>query len=480
MKRRDFLRNSLYASMAAGAGLSLPLNASAACTEVVDMPRTLVNLMLYGGMDSKFLFMPAPSHFSSNYLDKIWAARSVLYSGGYANYTEMFDNEYLLTNHNGFEFGIFGRCEWLKAEFDAGRVAIIANSFCSQNRRHDQSQLNANAGEPVFNQLHYDRDGWGGRLIEQLPSSANTVELAHEISIFGNGTNSGDRLQQVIHAQNTRSIALPNPDAGSVTSRRNILARALRSYYEARGAEVAGQANSAHTLFFQHNAAFREFGDAVESRLNSCGPLPGSLANLDLYSNHFEQQCRNLYDVCLGLAPQDPVNLNVRAVSMRYDGWDTHNNQIARIGNNLEDLFGASGGLATAMGEINILPSLSKPAKDQLVLYFSSDFGRQLRANGDAGTDHGRGIYSLLWGNDVNGGLYGEMFPEREANLDGNNKIPLETSGADVLGQTSSEKILAEVCDWMEPGSSIGTNVFPNAGLAAVETPNLLDNLMSG
>ena len=75
MKRRDFLKNSMYASMAAGAGLTLPLHASAACN-AVDMPRTLVNLMLYGGMDSKFIFMPAPSHTSSNYLDRIWEARS--------------------------------------------------------------------------------------------------------------------------------------------------------------------------------------------------------------------------------------------------------------------------------------------------------------------------------------------------------------------------------------------------------------------
>jgi len=71
---------------------------------------------------------------------------------------------------------------------------------------------------------------------------------------------------------------------------------------------------------------------------------------------------------------------------MRYDGFDTHNNELFRIGNNLEDLFGATGGLATTMAEIS---TLNQAAKDNLVLYFSSDFGRQLRANGDAGTDHG-------------------------------------------------------------------------------------------
>jgi hypothetical protein len=60
---------------------------------------------------------------------------------------------------------------------------------------------------------------------------------------------------------------------------------------------------------------------------------------------------------------------------------------------------------------------------------------------------------------------------------DGKGRIPLETSGADILGQTSTERILAEVCEWMQPGASPA--VFPNAGSAAVETPNLLDNLMA-
>ncbi len=100
-----------------------------------------------------------------------------------------------------------------------------------------------------------------------------------------------------------------------------------------------------------------------------------------------------------------------------------------------------------------------------------------IRANGDAGTDHGRGIYSILWGADVNGGLYGEMFPEREANPDEDGDVPLETSGSDVLGQTSTEKILAEVCEWMQPGSS--SSVFPGAGAAETEVPGLVEGLLS-
>lgn len=474
INRRSFLRHSIYASLAgtAALGIGLPARALADCT-TVDMPRTLVNLMFYGGIDSRFIFMPAPSHPSAAYLDQIWQARKALYSTSYATYQEMFTAEYDPVSDPddpGFEFGIHNRCGWLRSEFEAGRVAIVANSFCSRNRRHDQSQLNANLGLPEYSDLIYNQSGWGGRLTEQL-TGAKTVELSHEISVFGNSSVAGERLKNVIHAKDTRDIALPNVNPNfSTTDRRNMLTRALKSYYEARGAELKQNTSSPFNIFFQHNAAFREFGDAVKDRLDACGDLPLELSGLSLNSGHFAQQCRNLYDVCLA-----PDVLGVRTVSMRYDGWDTHNNQHSRISNNLEDVFGSGGGLATAIQQIGQIPTLSDPANRRLTLCVTSDFGRQLRANGDRGTDHGRGLYSIVAGYDVRGGVYGDMFPEREAVEDGGGVTPFQKSGADILGLTSTERILAEACEWLQAGSSAG--VFPNAASSEIESPGMLDNL---
>ncbi len=100
MKRRDFLRITLSASMATGTGLGMgfPLQALAAGCTITDLPRTLVNVMLYGGADLRFLFMPAPNHFSPTYVDSLWAARRALYSNSYNSYIDMFDNEYTLVN----------------------------------------------------------------------------------------------------------------------------------------------------------------------------------------------------------------------------------------------------------------------------------------------------------------------------------------------------------------------------------------------
>ena len=99
----------------------------------------------------------------------------------------MIDWDYI----SGLDFGIYGRCEWLKNEFLAGRVAVIANSFCSRNRRHDQSQLNANTGEPAFDGLYYDRDGWGGRLAEHQNFCACSRRAVGGRGYFGNETRDG-------------------------------------------------------------------------------------------------------------------------------------------------------------------------------------------------------------------------------------------------------------------------------------------------
>ena len=183
MNRRNFLRKSIFAAVAVGASSSIPLSALAMECQIVETPRTLVNLMLQGGADLRFLFMPAPNHPNNSYRDLAWAARRSLYEAGYENYQQMFDNEYLLATDptTGFQFGIYRRAAWLKEQFELGRVAVVANAYCSRNRRHDQSILNADVGEPDLDVLNFERAGWGGRLVEFLGDGANSVELASEI-----------------------------------------------------------------------------------------------------------------------------------------------------------------------------------------------------------------------------------------------------------------------------------------------------------
>ncbi len=484
MKRRELIQSLALASAAAGTGiLAYPLRALAeGCEPIPQMPRTLVNCMLNGGADLRFLFMPAPGSLDRKHEQLVFSSRRSLYASwretSSLDYQGLFDLEYDLATDplSGASIGILKRCGWLKDEFEAGRVAIVANAYCSRNRRHDQSILNANAGTPHADTLNFDVSGWGGRLVEVLGPDARVVEIGKSISVFGQGSLPGSRLQQVIHAQNTRDIALPDVVDGGAMGRRDVITRALKSYYAARGEEVASEqpGNWPFHAFFNHNKAFRSFGATMAARMADCGALPETLlpasaeGDFSLYSEAFAQQCRNLYDVCLA-----PDLLGARTISMNYGGWDTHHTEESRAGNNLEDIFGADKGLARASHSI---AGLGTNALDNMLFYFASDFGRQLVANGDFGTDHGRGTYAILIGGGVRGGVYGDMFPAYEGQ-ESDGRVPLEAHGADILGRTSTERILAAACNWIEPGA--GQTVFPGAVTADIENPGLLDGVFA-
>jgi uncharacterized protein (DUF1501 family) len=375
--------------------------------------------------------------------------------------------------YSGRAIGIHRVAPWLHQQFERGKAAIVANAFCSRNRRHDQSILNADAGEPELDVLNFDRSGWGGRLVEMIGDQSNSVELGPSVSTFNKGSIPGRRLDRVVHAQDMRDVALAASEAENPGSRRSVLARSLQAYYLGRGAEVAATeaGNWPYHAFFQHHQALSEFGSRIQSSLDLCQPLPEALVNLQLSSGEFAQQCRNLFDVC-----QVPGALDLGVMSMNYGGWDTHNNQATEIERNLADIFGENAGLMTAMNAISSLPYQQHAAAEQLVFYFASDFGRQLVANGAGGTDHGRGTYSILIGEQIRGGVYGEIFPESESKPDLDGQVALQTAGADITGLTSTDRILSVATEWVRPGT--GSLVFPEAATADNEAGVNLDLLL--
>lgn len=466
MKRRDFLKSSVYSSAAVSAGIGMSWTGSSFAAHTgVPVPRTLVNIMLLGGADLRFAIAPAPTH-DPVYLEKFWAARKALYSQNYADYATMYANEFQTVTDaaSGFSFGIHNTCGWLIEQFNAGNVAIVANVFGSLNRRHDHSQIIVNSGDPTASQLGLDREGWGGRLVEMSSGAPNVVAINSSVSMFARGSDPSDRLARVIHGKDMRNMALPveNP-ALSVSHHRNVATRALMAYYKQRGLEIDVEKPGSwpYRRFFKHNESLRLFGGLIDARLSE-HPHPVGLSSLDLYSNHFEHQCHNLYDCCL-----TPDILGMKVISMDIGGWDSHVNEQISLGRNLPDVFGSGGGLATVY---NHLATDVPGANDNLVYLFTSDFGRQIAANGSRGTDHGRGSYSIMIGHGVNGGVHGEMFPQREAladPADSQGRAPLEIPGRDIEGLTSFEQVYALACDWVSPGT--GSAVFPGASSSMLE-----------
>jgi len=116
----------------------------------------------------------------------------------------------------------------------------------------------------------------------------------------------------------------------------------------------------------------------------------------------------------------------------------------------------------------NLFRQLPQDVLDNMVLVIGGEFGRQLKANGGNGSDHGRGNAMIVIGNRVRGGVYGEMFPEHEL-------ARLEIASADITGRTAIDHVFGRVCDWVSPGS--GDVVFPNRGFADLEPGVSLSSL---
>ena len=483
MKRRDFIKSIFYTTSAVGT-LGLPLDrALATGNPFPELNRTLVNIMLLGGADLRFLFVPHPDEpLTQDYIPPFWAARKALYrfysasagtTVGYENYRDLWDGVpasdlpplYETVEFDGFRFGMHTQAKWLIDQFRLGNVAIVCNVFASTNRRHDHSQLIVHTGDVTTAQFDYDVSGWGGRLAEAIGATANVVPVSTGVPPFAQSSTAGNRLDRTVHLKNSRDFALPYETA-DITSPSSMLGRALKAYYAEHREDIEAQIKAGRLpenwpfrKFLQHEKVVRDFGDAIKERLDSVSRvnplrgLPGKLKN-----RGFGLQCANLYDALLA-----SDLLNLRLAYLEYGSWDTHHTQKTRFENNLGDVFGANGGLAT-------LYRVAGSVAREMVLVFTSDFGRQLAANGSRGTDHGVGSYTILVGEAVNGGIYGEMFPASESTPDANGQTRFDIQGADIAPRTALERVLGELADWVQPGAA--PVVFPRLAIADPADPN--------
>ncbi len=462
MDRRDFLRSAALAGACFGAR-SIWAPGVARAEVPAAFETTLVNLTLRGGPDMRHLIVPPfdsePGSYGHGYWSNRWSSHGI--DNESAAWEGRWNEDYFHVEWGGVPFGVLRKAEWLKDQFEAGNVAIVNNTLGSRTRDHSHSLLVYESGDLSAGPNDLTRDGWGGRLARVTDS--NVVSMTGNVRLFCNGPHASDPSSHdnshVISARNTREIALYHAPALAEepghTGSQAVLSRALSSYYAAKAPTVP--ADSTYRKFIQHEKTLRAFGDLVEARLATV-PSPAALeALLDadaglLDDARFGLQLRNLFD---SLACSDIFDFRVG--SMTYDGWDSHKNQAASIEPKFEDIFGSGRGLDTLYSE---LESAMPGAAEQLSFVIGGEFGRQLRANGDGGTDHGRGNTIFVIGPQVAGGLYGDLFPANEA---ARHSEPNE----DIEGITSVAPLFARLCDWVQPGA--GAAVFGDTSGAPME-----------
>jgi hypothetical protein len=270
------------------------------------------------------------------------------------------------------------------------------------------------------------------------------------------------------------------------------MARSLQNYYDGLRSESVAQA---YEKFMDHEQKVRLFGRLIRERLSDLAepeliralrygididgqPVnpggDGEARRVLRNSYSFGNQIRNLFDC---FAANDLLSLGT--ISMEYGGWDSHGDQrqnadnpdlydptVSRgIESGYQDIFGGQFGNSPSNpnalhgGFSAIWQTLTEMGQttdlQRIVLTVAGEFGRQIRDNGDGGTDHGKGNIMFVIGHQVNGGVYGEMFPDDEVDKYDNDDLHTP----DIDPRTEIDPLFAKVCDWVSTGS--GNTVFP-------------------
>lgn len=470
MNRRSFIKQTAIGGLALST-LGLPRVSFAA----PDRDTIFVSIFLSGGPDLRYLLVPPYDSSQGSYGNTFWQKRARTYGISSQDTTAQEDkwNEYLHLNSGGVQFGIHNRCGWLKSQFDSGNVAIINNMFGSTNRDHAHSTLMLETGDTTLPANASEHSGWGGRLAKAC--DRNIISLSDSVRQFCYGPHplyQGDHDNSiVIDGRDSRQMGLYeyNTDLGSNEWRwhtAGIMSRALTSYYAAKALDV-DQSSPYHQIL-QHEQTVRSAGRVVAARLDAL-PLPQEIIDLytggsanELNSHYFARQIRNIYDL---VACEDILLANI--FGAQYSGWDHHSHMYNAIEPMLEDLFGTGKGLDTLYTQ---LAANQSTIPGRLVVLIHGEFGRQLAANGDYGTDHGVGNHTILIGNRINGGIYGDMFPASE--------IPkFDQAGTNIEGLTSFLQLFGRCCEHLKTGS--GDTVIPGWQSSTLENGLNLSNLFT-
>lgn len=283
------------------------------------------------------------------------------------------------------------RLAGLKPIFDAGRMAVVAScgplvepvtlqSLNDGSARlprdlfsHEQQAL---AWQQVVNNGAVR--GWGARIADGV-IDLNTFAAASAISTEGNAPFLNGNVV-------TPFVVGSNGAVGSIASAGDRLDRAT------------GLASARTNLLEQAYAAahdrLRDGAAVIASAILPTNAVP-AVPDVD---NSLALQ---LQTVARLIGGRSALGARRQVFWCRLNGFDTHNDQLARHDDLMRRVGDALAYFDQTLGVLGV--------RDQVALFTASDFGRNLVAN-EGGTDHGWGSHNLVMGGAVNGGdIYGSL-----------------------------------------------------------------------
>ncbi|MBV9152116.1 MAG: DUF1501 domain-containing protein [Alphaproteobacteria bacterium] len=349
MRRRDFL------GLSAGASLLAIRSSAWAATTGDAAPKRLVVVLLRGAVDGLNVIVP---HGDEAY----YAARPTIAIAKPG--TE--DGALALDEH----FGLHPALAGLMPLWEARQLAFVhAAGSPDPTRSHFDAQLFIENGAPGRRAV---ADGWMNRLLAAIPGLVRGPTEAVAV---------GPVLPQILKGRMpVANLPLGPAAATPLAIDKPEVASAFDRLYAAK--DAIGQ-------------AYRQ-GRMARAELIAGLPAPPDPADSGAPApNGFPAIAARL----AGLMAHDR---KIRLAVVSLGGWDTHVRQGNHAGQLAERLRPLGDGLAA------FAKALGQDWQNTAVVVLS-EFGRTVRENGDAGTDHGHGNAIWVLGGAVQGGrIYGE------------------------------------------------------------------------
>jgi uncharacterized protein (DUF1501 family) len=293
--------------------------------------------------------------------------------------------------------------------FQAGDLLIVhATGSVDPSRSHFDAQRFMEVGKPRDPSIV---TGWLGRHLASTPPMRTTAPLR------ALGLSSG--LQKTLVGA-PKALPIPDPPnfaiSGSAATR-NERATWLRDDYSADAEPVRSAALDA-----LNTIQLLQLIDFVGYRT----------ANGAVYPNtSFGRGMRSA-------AALIKADIGVEAIQLDLNGWDTHSNQDPLAGSMFRTMQDLAGSVGAFYADV-----IASGLTQKVTLVVMSEFGRNVRQNGSAGTDHGRGNCMFAVGRNIAGGrvLVNNWPGLARENLENGQDLKVTLDHRDILAEIVSNRL---------------------------------------
>ncbi len=366
--RRDFLKGSISALSLTLAARTLPfgLSPESVFAQASGSPdRILVVVEMIGGNDGLNTCIP--------YTDKLYYDYRPTLAFPEAQVLKVSDR-----------IGLHPALAKLKEQYDQGNVAIVQNvGYPQPDLSHFRSRSIFHRADPTT-QEYFDQSGWLGKYADlKLASSGNPLAVVN----LGDGKNS----------QSTPSSLVGEKYIASTIN-------SFASFQFQTDPKYTGDRNNQINTFKKTSSIESEdaeFTQISESGLYGVESAESLQAGIKKYTPAIEYPTDSLGTQLQMAAQIIAAELGTQIIYTSYGGFDTHSTQKQEHHDLLESF---------SLAVDTFFRDLTRLGKaEKVVLVSFSEFGRRPRENGSLGTDHGTAGPMFVVGNNVKGGLYGEL-----------------------------------------------------------------------